>query len=217
PAAGPCDHAENQGGARGAPTVRPFEHVCRCGSNLMPPRERNRLRTVRRAHRDQLDLGRVYVRVAGHVRTPPVPVDPSHRKMVFEVPTQVTHNRGVAWQTSTPFTINFTGGSYPCCAVVTITSPALLTSLNTLVQENKSRLLANPRLAVRDGETAKMNIGDKIPFQVVNAQGVPSVVIIEAGVQLEVTPRVTSDGFVTLKMHPEVSTIKTPPGPNVPP
>ena len=137
--------------------------------------------------------------------------------MVLEVPTQVTHNLGVAWQTSTPFTMNFTGGSYPCCAVVTITSPALLTNLNTLIQENKSRLLANPRLAVRDGETAKMNIGDKIPFQVVNAQGVPSVVIIEAGVQLEVTPRVTSDGFVTLKMHPEVSTIKTPPGPNVPP
>jgi len=131
--------------------------------------------------------------------------------MVLEVPTEVTKNLGVAWQTTTPFTLTFTGGQYPCCAQVTITSPALLTTLNTLIQEHKSRLLANPRLAVRDGETARMNIGDKIPFQVVNAQGVPSVVIIEAGVKLEITPRINGDGFVTVRMHPEVSTIKTAP------
>ncbi len=131
--------------------------------------------------------------------------------MVLEVPNQVTKNLGVAWQTTTPFTFNFTGGQYPCCAQVSITSPALLVTLNTLIQENKSRLLANPRLAVRDGETARMNIGDKIPFQVINAQGVPSVVIIEAGVKLEVTPRINADSFVTVKMHPEVSSIKTAP------
>lgn len=131
--------------------------------------------------------------------------------MVLEVPNQVTKNLGVAWQSTTPFTINFTGGQYPCCAQVSITSPAILATLNTLIQENKSRLLANPRLAVRDGETARMNIGDKIPFQVINAQGVPSVVIIEAGVKLEVTPRINADSFVTVKLHPEVSSIKTAP------
>ncbi len=137
--------------------------------------------------------------------------------MVVEVPSDVTKNLGVAWQTSTTFTINFTGGQYPCCAQVSISSPAVLATLNTLIQENKSKLLANPRLAVRDGETAKMNIGDKIPFQVINAQGVPSVVIIEAGVKLEITPRINADNFVTVKMHPEVSSIKTAPAPNVPP
>ena len=131
--------------------------------------------------------------------------------MVLEVPNEVTKNLGVAWQTVTPFTLTFTGGQYPCCAQVSITSPAILATLNTLVQENKSKLLANPRLAVRDGETARMNIGDKIPFQVINAQGVPSVVIIEAGVKLEITPRINADNFVTVKMHPEVSSIKTAP------
>jgi type II secretory pathway component GspD/PulD (secretin) len=137
--------------------------------------------------------------------------------MVVEVPSQVTKNLGVAWQTTTPMTLNFTGGQYPGCAQVTITSPAILATINTLIQENKSKLLANPRLAVRDGETAKMNIGDNIPFQVINAQGVPSVVIIEAGVKLEITPRINADSFVTVKMHPEVSSIKTAPAPNVPP
>ncbi len=137
--------------------------------------------------------------------------------MVVEVPTQVTKNLGVAWQTSTPFTFVSTGGAFPCCLSVAITAPSVLATLNTLIQENKSKLLANPRLAVRDGETARMNIGDKIPFQVINAQGVPSVVIIEAGVKLEITPRINADNFVTVKMHPEVSSIKTAPAPNVPP
>jgi type II secretory pathway component GspD/PulD (secretin) len=137
--------------------------------------------------------------------------------MVLEVPTDVTHNLGVSWQTSTPFTINSTGGAFPCCLSVSISAPAILATLNTLIQQNKSKLLANPRLAVRDGETARMNIGDKIPFQVINAQGVPSVVIIEAGVKLEITPRIGADGNVSVKMHPEVSSIVTAPAPNVPP
>jgi type II secretory pathway component GspD/PulD (secretin) len=137
--------------------------------------------------------------------------------MVVEVPSQLTKNLGVAWQTTFPMTLNFTGGQYPCCAQVTISSPAILASINAMTTENKAKLLANPRLAVRDGETAKMNIGDKIPFQVINAQGVPSVVIIEAGVKLEITPRINADNFVTIKMHPEVSSIRTAPAPNVPP
>ena len=146
--------------------------------------------------------------------------------MVVEVPTEVTHNLGVAWGTAEAMTLTWnesTPGT--CCSVfsapsianILITTPALVFTINNLITENRSKLLANPRLAVRDGETAKMNIGDKIPFQVVNAQGVPSVIIIEAGVQLEVTPHIGSDGYVTMKMHPEVSSILTAPSPGVPP
>ena len=93
--------------------------------------------------------------------------------MVVEVPTEVTKNLGVAWQTTTTFTITSQGPTPTGQAQISITAPPIIAVLNTLIQENKSRLLANPRLAVRDGETATMNIGDKIPFQVVNAVGWP--------------------------------------------
>jgi type II secretory pathway component GspD/PulD (secretin) len=136
---------------------------------------------------------------------------------VVEVPTEEIKNLGVAWPSSTTFNVNFTGTDANGHISVSVTAPAITPILNSLIQQNKARLLANPRLAVRDGETGRMNIGDKIPFQVINAQGVPSVVIIEAGVKLEYTPRVNKDGFITLRMHPEVSAIKTPPAPNVPP
>jgi type II secretory pathway component GspD/PulD (secretin) len=135
---------------------------------------------------------------------------------VIEVPTSVTKNLGVAWQTATLFTVT-TGANDANQFTISVTAPPITAVLNTLIQHNRARLLANPRLAVRDGETARMNIGDKIPFQLINAQGVPSLVIIEAGVKLEITPRVNGGGFITVRMHPEVSAITTPASANVPP
>src|SRR5207244_1471700 len=82
----------------------------------------------------------------------------------------ITRNLGVAWQTSVPMTLQWTTPvATGCCPVISapdianilITTPAILFTINNLIQENRSKLLANPRLAVRDGETAKMNIGDK--------------------------------------------------------
>ena len=70
---------------------------------------------------------------------------------------------------------------------------------------------------MRDGETARLTVGDKIPFQIINAQGVPSIVILDAGVKLEITPHVNKDGYITMRMHPEVSQIATAPSPGVPP
>jgi len=137
---------------------------------------------------------------------------------VLEVPTDLTTNLGVAWQQSTTFTVNSFGTNSSTGQLSWgITAPGITAVLNTLIQDSRSRLLANPRIAVRDGDTATMNIGDKIPFQIISPTGVPSLVIIDAGVQLEITPRVNADGYITIHMHPEVSAITTPPAPNVPP
>ena len=137
---------------------------------------------------------------------------------VTEIPTDVVKNLGVTWQTATTFTITSPGAN-PATGQLqfSIAAPPITAILNTLIQENKARLLANPRLAVRDGETADMTVGDKIPFQVLNAQGVPSLVILDAGVKLRITPRVNRDGYLTILMHPEVSEIATAPAPGVPP
>ncbi len=137
---------------------------------------------------------------------------------VAEVPTEVIKTLGFAWQIATTFSVTSTGTNPTTGQLsIAVTAPAITTILNTLIQENKARLLANPRLAVRNGETARMTVGDKIPFQIINPQGVPSIVILDAGVKLEVTPRVNNDGYITVKMHPEVSAILTAPSPGVPP
>jgi type IV pilus assembly protein PilQ len=137
---------------------------------------------------------------------------------VAEVPTSVIKDLGFAWQQSTTFTVNSTGtGSTTGQLQIAVSAPPITTILTTLINENKARLLANPRIAVQDGQTAQMTIGDKIPFQIINATGVASLVILDAGVKLEITPRVNKDGYVTVKMHPEVSEIATPGSAGVPP
>jgi len=137
---------------------------------------------------------------------------------VAEVPTSVTKDLGFAWQSATTFTVSSTGTDSTTGQLsIAATAPAITTILNTLITENKARLLANPRIAVQDGQTADMTIGDKIPFQVVNPQGVASLVILDAGVKLQITPRVNRDGYVTMKIHPEVSEIATPGSAGVPP
>lgn len=137
---------------------------------------------------------------------------------VTEIPTEVIKTLGVAWQTATALTITSPGAN-PATGQLqfSVAAPTITAILNTLIQESKARLLANPRLAVRDGETADMTVGDKIPFQVLNAQGVPSIVILDAGVKLRITPRINRDGYLTILMHPEVSEIATAPAPGVPP
>jgi len=145
---------------------------------------------------------------------------------VVEIPTSETKNLGVQWESPIPFNLFSTGtdnGNGQLSYGVT-TAPTegaapnpITAQLNLLISQSKARLLANPRLAVLDGKTASMNIGSQIPFQVLNSQGVPSVVIINAGVILNITPRVNRDGNITVALHPEVSSIATPPSNGVPP
>jgi len=137
---------------------------------------------------------------------------------VVEIPTNETKNLGVQWENPIPFNLTSTGTDSMGHLAYAVTTPSPITAqLNLLISQSKARLLANPRLAVLDGHTASMNIGSQIPFQVLSAQGVPSVVIINAGVILNITPRVNRDGNITVDLHPEVSSIATPPSNGVPP
>jgi type II secretory pathway component GspD/PulD (secretin) len=137
---------------------------------------------------------------------------------VVEIPTDETKNLGVQWENPIPFNLTSTGTDTMGHLAYAVTTPSPITAqLNLLISQSKARLLANPRLAVLDGHTASMNIGSQIPFQVLSAQGVPSVVIINAGVILNITPRVNRDGNITVDLHPEVSSIATPPSNGVPP
>jgi type II secretory pathway component GspD/PulD (secretin) len=91
-------------------------------------------------------------------------------------------------------------------------------TLNALQENRDARLLANPRISVIDGEDASIFIGDLLRFRVL--QSVTSggneqftVQEVPVGIALLVRPRVHSDGNVTLKVHPVVSTVTSFVGP----
>ncbi|MBU2700967.1 general secretion pathway protein D [Sporomusaceae bacterium BoRhaA] len=81
-------------------------------------------------------------------------------------------------------------------------------TLNHLLENKKARLLASPRIAALDGQTAQILIGDKLAVeshQVSNGTESISVTYVDVGIKLEVTPTVNDDGTITAHIKPEVS------------
>lgn len=96
-----------------------------------------------------------------------------------------------------------------------VTSPPLSVTLNMLLQDSDSNLLASPRIRARNREKAKIMIGDRVPV-ITNAvtpvsTGSPvitgSVQYLDVGLKLEVEPEVHMDNEVSIKVGLEVSSI----------
>jgi general secretion pathway protein D len=72
-------------------------------------------------------------------------------------------------------------------------------------------LLANPKIRVRNKDTAKIHIGEKVPVFTSNASsnGVISQTVqyIDAGLKLEVEPTISSSGDVSIKLNLNVASI----------
>lgn len=75
-------------------------------------------------------------------------------------------------------------------------------------------VVSSPKLLVRDGQTAVLQIGDQVPIVTRTAEGfddnariVNAVEYRDTGVTLQVTPRVNSGGFVSLEVEQEVSSV----------
>jgi len=82
-------------------------------------------------------------------------------------------------------------------------------TIEALVTSEKAKILANPRVAVLDGQTARILIGDRLPVETKYlANGVQQVSVnyVDVGIKLEVTPWINEEGIITTKLRPEVST-----------
>lgn len=82
--------------------------------------------------------------------------------------------------------------------------------LRALVTEDRAHILSAPRIATLDGNKATILLGDRVPiFTVTTQAGVTTttVTFVDVGVKMEVTPRVNTDGLITLSLKPEVSSV----------
>ncbi len=84
-------------------------------------------------------------------------------------------------------------------------------AINTLETFNDTNLLSSPRIVTLDNQEAKILIGSSEPYEVFHfdQNGVingKEIRFVEVGIKLTVTPKITEDGFITMKIHPEVST-----------
>ncbi|MEI8349279.1 MAG: secretin N-terminal domain-containing protein [Candidatus Omnitrophota bacterium] len=86
--------------------------------------------------------------------------------------------------------------------------------IKLLEEFGETRNLSSPSIAVIDGQEAKIMVGTSQAYVTTTietggttATTAAQVQFIDVGVQLYVTPSINDDGYVTMKIRPEVSTV----------
>jgi len=77
--------------------------------------------------------------------------------------------------------------------------------LQVLASNNKANIISNPRITTVDNREAKIIVGQKIPLIVQDVAGNPVSQLQTVGIQLKVTPHLTSEKKIIMDLHPEVS------------
>ncbi len=78
----------------------------------------------------------------------------------------------------------------------------------------ETKLLSNPKLAVINNQEARIHVGRKEAYITTTTTSgstttttAEDVNFVDVGIQLSVTPTINSDGFITMKIKPEVSSV----------
>jgi len=82
-------------------------------------------------------------------------------------------------------------------------------TLDFLMKANQAEVLADSRLTTLNGRPASIKLVDIVPY-ILSSGGVGGQVQVqreEVGIKLDINPTVNTDGFITVKVEPEVSTI----------
>ncbi|MEC8915750.1 MAG: secretin N-terminal domain-containing protein [Candidatus Neomarinimicrobiota bacterium] len=82
-------------------------------------------------------------------------------------------------------------------------------TLNMLQKNNQAEVLADSRLTTINGREASIKLVDIVPY-ILSSGGVGGQVQVqreEVGIKLNILPTVNTDGYITVKVEPEVSTI----------
>lgn len=97
-------------------------------------------------------------------------------------------------------------------------SPQLIWTINYLVENNKGRVLANPRILITNGQQSVIDLTSdyvaKVTSQYLDSTGTGSSQVqkdydiqSDNGIKVTITPFISPDGYVTMDINPDYSTI----------
>jgi type II secretory pathway component GspD/PulD (secretin) len=87
---------------------------------------------------------------------------------------------------------------------------SLTATIDALVQDQKANLLASPSIAVLNNREARIVIGEKVPYterEQTTTGTTETTKFIDVGTTLRVIPTINADGYITMIVHPEVSSV----------
>ncbi|MFA6356166.1 MAG: secretin N-terminal domain-containing protein, partial [Candidatus Omnitrophota bacterium] len=87
---------------------------------------------------------------------------------------------------------------------------SLSATIDALCQDQKANLLASPSIAVLNNREARIVIGEKVPYKErtqTTTGTTETTKFIDVGTTLRVVPSINADGYITMLIHPEVSSV----------
>ena len=82
-------------------------------------------------------------------------------------------------------------------------------TINALINNGKANILSKPKITTINGKEAIINIGGEVPIPTLTVTDNTQTTTYEykeTGIILKYTPRINDDGYITAKIHTEVST-----------
>lgn len=91
-------------------------------------------------------------------------------------------------------------------------SDLLTATLDALEKENQTKTLTNPKIVTTNNQAAKIQIGQKVPFLQTTVAGTgtatQTTVFADVGFIIDVTPTISVDNRIRLKVKPEASSVR---------
>ncbi|MCJ7509239.1 MAG: type II and III secretion system protein, partial [candidate division Zixibacteria bacterium] len=78
-------------------------------------------------------------------------------------------------------------------------------TISALVSDRKARVVAHPEITTVDNTEAFVQMGQKIPVKVFDQSGNIAIQLYEVGIMLRVTPHITAENRILMKLEPERS------------
>jgi type IV pilus assembly protein PilQ len=73
-------------------------------------------------------------------------------------------------------------------------------ALRAMEQQGKGKIVSSPRILTLNNKPAIIEQGSEVPYQELSAEGVPTTAFAEAKLSLKVTPQITPDDRIALKV-----------------
>lgn len=110
-----------------------------------------------------------------------------------------------------PAVVNYPALSSPAAFAVSIFNASANRFLNleisALEADGKGKVVSSPRVVTADQVKATIEQGEELPYQIASASGATSIAFRKANLKLEVTPQITPEGSISLKLDVTKDTV----------
>lgn len=110
-----------------------------------------------------------------------------------------------------PAVVNYPALSSPAAFAVSIFNASANRFLNleisALEADGKGKVVSSPRVVTADQVQATIEQGEELPYQVASASGATAIAFRKANLKLEVTPQITPEGSIILKLDVTKDTV----------